>query len=87
MDQSPNSLNIFNTHNFSILNMKTKNTHDCFDHISTDDKKSMFIAGFMTDIVMTAVLARLLAVYLYLKQLNDQDKRTEYIQETHSELK
>jgi len=67
--------------------MKTKNTHGCFDHISTDDQKSIFIAGFITAVAMTAVLATLLAVCLYLKQLNDQDKRTEYIETGHSEIK
>jgi len=67
--------------------MKTKNTHGCFDHTNDSDQKALFIAHFFAGLVIFIGLAALLVVALYFKQLNDQDKRTEYINELHSELK
>lgn len=60
--------------------MKTEN-------ITPEDKKALIIAQFMTAACILLAIITLFFVGLYLKQINDQDKRTEYIQELHSELK
>lgn len=67
--------------------MKTKNTHGVYDHMSHSDQKALFISRVLALLVMLGSLIALLFVGLYLKQLNDQDKRTEYIEQSHSELK
>lgn len=67
--------------------MKTKNTHGCFDHIDESDQKAMFIARFFAALAIVVTMFTLLAVGLYFKQLNDQDKRTEYIETGHSKIK
>lgn len=67
--------------------MKTKNTHGCFDHTIDCDQKALFIARLFAGLVMFIGLATLLVVALYFKQINDRDKRTEYIESLHSEIK
>lgn len=67
--------------------MKTKNTHGVYDHTSPHDQKALFISRVLALLVMLGALIALLFVGLYFKQLNDQDKRTEYIEQYHSELK
>lgn len=67
--------------------MKTKNNHGVYDHTNTEDQKAMFKARLFAALVTIAALTILTITALYLKQLNDRDKRIEYIEQTHIELK
>lgn len=67
--------------------MKNKNTHGIYDHTSPDDQKALFISRVLALALMVAYLVFLILTALYFKQINDQDKRTEYIEQSHSELK
>lgn len=62
------------------INMKT-------EHLSPQDQKALIIARFFASVVMIVCLVVLTFTALYLRELKEQDKRIEYINELHSELK
>lgn len=65
--------------------MKTKNTHGCFDHLA-DEAENAILKSVL--IVVTCILAITLIGIFYAQNVKlDQYKRTEYINELHSELK
>lgn len=67
--------------------MKPLNNHGVYDHSDAEDQKAMFKARLIIVLIMIACLSVLIIACLYLKRLNDHDKRTEYIEQSHSELK
>lgn len=71
--------------------MKTKNNHGVYDHTSPHDQKSMLIARLLASAIMIAALTSLLLTAIYLREIQKQDAdlkaRTEYIEQSHSELK
>lgn len=66
--------------------MKTKNTHGCYDHIDRTDEKALFKSIAICALIIAALLFTLYKAGMHIKELNDQDKRTEYIESGHSEL-
>lgn len=67
--------------------MKTKNTHGVFNHIDKEDEKPLFKSIIISGIIIFCFIFMLYKAGQHIKELNDQDKRTEYIEQTHSELK
>lgn len=57
------------------------------EHLSPQDQKALIIARFFASIVMIVALTVLALTALYLRELKDQDKRIEYIESGHSEIK
>jgi hypothetical protein len=57
------------------------------DNLSRSDQKALFIARFFAGLVMFISLSTLLVIAIYFRELNDQDKRTEYIESGHSEIR
>lgn len=65
--------------------MKTKNTHGCFDHLAEEAENAILKRVL---IIVTCILAiTIIGIFYAQKAKYDQDKRTEYIDELHSELK
>jgi hypothetical protein len=67
--------------------MKTKNTHGCFDRIDKEDEKPLFKSIIISGIIVLCLLFTLYKAGQHIKELNDQGKRTEYIESGHSEIK
>lgn len=65
--------------------MKTKNTHGVFNHIDDESNSAILKRGLI--IVVCALAITLIGIFYAKKAKNDQDKRTEYIEQSHSELK
>lgn len=65
--------------------MKTKNTHGVFNHLE-DEAENAILKRVL--IVVTCILAITLIGIFYAQNVKyDQDKRTEYIESGHSDIK
>jgi len=65
--------------------MKTKNTHGVFNHVDDEAESAIFKRALI--IVVCALAITLIGIFYAQKAKQDQDKRTEYIEQSHSELK